>query len=71
MSDVKTNHTNVVVNMADAVRNRAKPAAHDDANLVTPSETLELVRAFSEIRDPAVRLIALNQLRELVTSQSA
>lgn len=70
MSQESSSHSNVV-EMADAFRNRTDSATNDDAGLISPSETLELVRIFAEIKDPAVRVAALNQLRDLATSQSA
>ncbi len=61
--------TDVVINFADAVRHRNQYEAPLEDGTVTASETLELVRTYAQIKDPALRQLALDQLKKTVTSQ--
>ncbi len=61
--------TDVIINLADAMRHRNQLEASSEDSTVTASETLELVRTYAQIKDPALRQFALDQLKKTVTSQ--
>jgi len=61
--------TNVVINLADAVQRQDRSEEDGAGSIVTPAETLELVRAYALIKDPARRQAALDQLKRTAVSQ--
>lgn len=61
---------NVVIDLAETVRLRSKKSPPAEDHDITPSETLELVRAYSQIKDPNVRQTALDSLKKIAVTQS-
>jgi hypothetical protein len=62
--------TSDVINLEETRRRRSPVPAPEPAEQVTPRETLDLVRAYTSIKDPEVRQIALEQLKTFSDSQN-
>jgi hypothetical protein len=62
--------TDSVIDFTETVRRRLLKSRPVDNFGVTPSETFELVRAYSQIKDPAARQTALEGLKKIVVAQN-